>query len=150
MRAKGFTLMELLVVIAIIGFLSTVVIVNVNRARTKARFASAVKTMRAIHPVLVLCQTNGGIIVGLNKITLNPNEPCTGEASDFPKDGLPFCSDQNASPGTWPVLPNPWGYAGACSGDSNAGTYFYRADSLNCRIECTQLGCVSIGPACPN
>lgn len=149
MERKGFTLIELLVVIAIIGFLIIVVTVNVNRARTKARFVAAVQTMRAIHPALVLCQTNGGFIVGLNNITAAPNEPCTGEVSDFPKDGLAFCSDQSASAGTWPVLPSLWFYTGSCNGDANAGTYYYRANAFNCLVECTQLGCVATGAACP-
>ncbi len=47
-KNKGFTLIELLVVIAIIGILSTVVVINVNRARIDARNAAVEANLVAV------------------------------------------------------------------------------------------------------
>lgn len=48
MNKKAFTLIELLVVIAIIGLLASIVIVNVNIARQKARDARRISDMQQI------------------------------------------------------------------------------------------------------
>ena len=51
---SGFTLIELLVVMAIIGFLASVVLVNLNGARMKARDARRLSDMKQIRLALEL------------------------------------------------------------------------------------------------
>ena len=52
MRNKAFTLIELLVVIAIIGLLASIVVVNVNSARDKAKTTKAVAFSQQIYRAL--------------------------------------------------------------------------------------------------
>jgi type II secretion system protein G len=55
---KGFTLIELLVVIAIIGLLSTLAVISLTGARSKARDARRTSDMRAIQSALELYRTD--------------------------------------------------------------------------------------------
>lgn len=54
LNKKGFTLIELLVVIAIIGLLSTLAVVSLNSARTKARDARRQSDMKQISTAMEL------------------------------------------------------------------------------------------------
>jgi prepilin-type N-terminal cleavage/methylation domain-containing protein len=51
---KGFTLIEILVVIAIIGLLTSIIIVNIRQATTKARDAKRISEIRQIRLAIEL------------------------------------------------------------------------------------------------
>lgn len=53
-KKQGFTLIELLVVIAIIGILASIVLVNVNSIRNKAKIARANIDVKNIEKALIL------------------------------------------------------------------------------------------------
>lgn len=60
-KTRGFTLIELLVVIAIIGILSSVVLASLNTARTKARDAQRMQTVKSLKTAIELYATTNGV-----------------------------------------------------------------------------------------
>jgi len=78
----GFTLIELLVVISIIGVLSSMVVVSVNDARTKARDARRLSDIRQMANLLAIQATEGQTVAnleGCNAVSAEKNvRSCTG------------------------------------------------------------------------
>ncbi len=59
---KGFTLIELLVVIGIIGILAAVVLVSLNKSRSKAQAARIAENFRELQNAWAIWQTDTGAI----------------------------------------------------------------------------------------
>ena len=102
MKKRGFTLIELLVVIAIIGLLSTLAVVALGSARSKARDAKRLADLKQMQTALELYYTDqtaypagAGITLGTgNAACLNATGfAATGCANPYmgqvPKDPLP-------------------------------------------------------------
>ena len=71
MNKKGFTLIELLVVIAIIGLLSTLAVVALSSARTKARDSKRLSDLKQLQTALELYYTDkNGYPAAATAITL--------------------------------------------------------------------------------
>ncbi|MEX2411132.1 MAG: type II secretion system protein [Candidatus Paceibacterota bacterium] len=80
-KEKGFTLIEMLVVVAIIGILSSVILVGLNDARSRARDAKRISDIRQIQNGLELFYSDDQSYPrGLDEIEENiPNDPQGGE-----------------------------------------------------------------------
>lgn len=103
MNRKGFTLIELLVVIAIIGLLSTLAVVALGSARTKARDAKRLSDLKQVQTALEMYYTDqnaypagSGIVLGTTSYaclnasgftTTGCTSPYMGTVPTDPKDG---------------------------------------------------------------
>lgn len=112
---KAFTLIELLIVIAIIGILATLIFVNVNVARKKARDAKRMADLKNLQTAVELYAQD------------NPGSPTTGNvwitSSAQPANYIPGLSPTYI--GTLPKDPL----------QGSAGYYYaYRSDGSNYKI----------------
>ena len=90
----GFTLIELLVVVSIIGILATLVVANLNSARSRARDAARKSDLRNISTALRLYYNDKAIY----PLTFSFGVPFTNGSTTYmamvPKDPLPDQSYQ--------------------------------------------------------
>ncbi|MEK7625424.1 MAG: prepilin-type N-terminal cleavage/methylation domain-containing protein [Patescibacteria group bacterium] len=84
MKKQGFTLIELLVVIAIIGLLSTLAVVALGNARTKARDAKRMSDLKQLQTALELYYTDkNGYPTGATVNLGDTGAACLNSVSGF-------------------------------------------------------------------
>lgn len=130
-KNKGFTLIELLVVIAIIGILSSIVLVNLQETREKARIARAQSDLNQLKTAITMLELD----TGLHPNHLEPT-PCVQDPEVFLNSRAAGIQCTDGSFPNWngpymeSVPKDPW------------GTYYYFDADYNCGAG--QIGCEGI------
>ncbi len=127
-KDKGFTLIELLVVIAVIGLLSTLAIIALGSARTKARDAKRISDVKDTRNALELFFADYG------KYPSSPEGVVLGSAGAT-------CLDNNIT-GWSSTCENP--YMSTVQTDPGKNTYIYRsADGATYTIQISLEGAMA-------
>jgi len=124
---RGFTLIELLVVIAIIGLISSIIMVSVSGARSKARDAKRLMEMRQIQLGLEMYYNLHNAYPG------NTDNDCSGWDAGYnggPTSGDPFIQSFQTD-GIFSKTPGDPITSASCGGYAY---YRYTAGSYGCDI----------------
>jgi type II secretion system protein G len=99
-KQKGFTLIELLVVIAIIGLLSTLAVVSLNSARSKARDARRTSDIRQVQTALEMYFNSE------NTYPIEATAVNLGEGTELTLDGADGFGAAISAPGYMSQVPS--------------------------------------------